>query len=108
MMPNQTTFLFKIESHVSMDEKKSAVKSIPESPGYSPETKSEPLSVVDQIRRTLSCLGYAQLNAVQCVLDGDEVLLTGKLDSFYLKQVAQSVAIKIPGVRNVRNEIQVV
>ena len=91
-----------------MDEKKSAVKSIPESQNFPPETREEHPSVVDQIRRTLSCLGYAQLNAVQCVLNGDEVLLTGELNSFYLKQVAQSVAIKIPGVRNVRNEIQVV
>ncbi|MFT7634245.1 MAG: osmotically-inducible protein OsmY, partial [Mariniblastus sp.] len=31
----------------------------------------------------------------------------GELSSFYLKQVAQSVAVKIPGVREVRNEIQV-
>lgn len=35
------------------------------------------------------------------------MLLTGQLKSFYLKQVAQSVAVKIPGVRSVRNEIEV-
>lgn len=64
-------------------------------------------SLIDQIQRTLACLGYAQLGGVRCIADGDEITLTGQLDSFYLKQVAQSVAIKVPGVRNVRNEIQV-
>jgi osmotically-inducible protein OsmY len=64
-------------------------------------------NLIDQIQHTLSCLGYAQLNSVRCIANGDEVTLTGQLDSFYLKQVAQSVAIKVPGVRNVRNEIQV-
>ncbi len=65
-------------------------------------------NVIDQIQRTLSCLGYAQLNHVRCTADGDMITLTGQLDSFYLKQVAQSVAVKISGTQNVRNEIQVV
>jgi osmotically-inducible protein OsmY len=64
-------------------------------------------TVVDRIQRTLACLGYAQLNNIRCVANGDEITLNGQLDSYYLKQVAQSVAIKIPGVRNVRNDIQV-
>jgi len=62
---------------------------------------------IAKIHRTLNCLGYAQLQGVRCHLDGDEIVLTGSLDSFYLKQVALSVALKLPGVRNVRNEIQV-
>ena len=64
-------------------------------------------SIEDRIRNSFSKLGYAQLNAVKCTAQGDQLLLTGELDSFYLKQVAQSVAIKIPGVRNVQNEIRV-
>lgn len=65
------------------------------------------LSLEDRVRISFDQLGYSQLNAVQCRADGDSMLLTGKLKSFYLKQVAQSVAIKIPGVRSVRNEIEV-
>ena len=60
-----------------------------------------------QFHQTLERLGYAQLKAVRCEMSGDEMILRGQLDSFYLKQVAQSIAIKIPGVRCVRNEIQV-
>jgi len=33
--------------------------------------------------------------------------MTGELDSFYLKQVAQSVAIKILGAKFVQNQIEV-
>lgn len=65
------------------------------------------LSLEDRVRISFEQLGYPQLNAVQCTATGDQMLLTGELSSFYLKQVAQSVAVKIPGVREVRNEIQV-
>lgn len=75
------------------------------------ETVSEIFSdheeIASRLRRTLNCLGYAQLNRVHCRIEGDEIVLLGELNSFYLKQVAQSVALKMPGVRNVRNEIVV-
>lgn len=60
-----------------------------------------------QIRASFEALGYAQLSAIACDTNGDEVRLSGVLDSFYLKQVAQSVAVRIPGVRLVKNEIEV-
>ena len=65
------------------------------------------LTLEDRVRISFEQLGYPQLNAVRCNAEGDEMLLTGELHSFYLKQVAQSVAVKIPGVRSVRNEIEV-
>ena len=68
---------------------------------------SEVKFLEQQIRTSLSQLGYSQLNAIECSAQADEVLLTGQLDSFYLKQVAQSVVVKIPGVQTVRNEIVV-
>ena len=65
------------------------------------------LSLEDRVRISFEQLGYPQLNAIKCIAEGDQMLLTGVLNSFYLKQVAQSVAVKIPGVRDVRNEIEV-
>ena len=53
-------------------------------------------------------IGYQQLNSITCEMKGDELVLSGNLNSFYLKQVAQSVAVKIPGVGSVRNEIVVI
>jgi osmotically-inducible protein OsmY len=53
-------------------------------------------------------MGYPQLRSVDCQSEGDSILLSGKIESFYMKQMAQEVATKTPGVRAVRNEIQVV
>ena len=64
-------------------------------------------TIVEQIRALLAKLGYSQLNSIHCSANGNDVVLSGKLESFYLKQVAQTVAMKVPGVRNVRNEIEV-
>ena len=71
------------------------------------DTKITTLSLEDRVRISFEQLGYPQLSAVKCLAQGDQMLLTGTLSSFYLKQVAQSVAVKIPGVRDVRNEIEV-
>ena len=65
------------------------------------------LSLEDRVRISFEQLGYPQLNSVRCSATGGLMLLTGELNSFYLKQVAQSVAVKIPGVREVQNEIEV-
>lgn len=64
-------------------------------------------ALIDRIHQNLGRLGYVQLQNIKCFRDGDEIVLTGSLDSFYLKQVALSVAMKLPGVNNVRNEIMV-
>ena len=72
------------------------------------EAETPELTLEDRIRLAFEQLGYPQLKAIQSVAEGDEIRLTGKLSSFYLKQVAQSVVVKIPGVRSVLNEIEVV
>lgn len=66
------------------------------------------LSLEDRVRISFDQLGYPQLNAITCVAEGDLMRLTGTLNSFYLKQVAQSVAVRTPGVRSVENEIEVI
>ncbi|MDG1875172.1 MAG: BON domain-containing protein [Mariniblastus sp.] len=71
------------------------------------QSDSTTLSLEDRVRISFEQLGYPQLNAIKCSADGDQMLLSGVLNSFYLKQVAQSVAVKIPGVRSVSNQIEV-
>lgn len=64
--------------------------------------------LVSQVRDSLRKLSYHQLDDVECaVVSEDHVTLTGKLHSYYLKQIAQTIAIKVPGVRRVTNEILV-
>lgn len=79
----------------------------PDSESSAPDSGTAALSLEDRVRISFEQLGYPQLNAIQCQATGDQMLLTGELSSFYLKQIAQSVAVKIPGVRIVQNEIQV-
>lgn len=65
------------------------------------------ITLEDKVRISFERLGYPQLNAIELTADGDIMLMTGKLNSFYLKQIAQTVAIKIPGIRSVENQIEV-
>ena len=78
-----------------------------------PESQSSPDqpnplgSLQQRLRESFEQLGYPQLQAIECLVEGDTVRLTGQLDSFYLKQVAQSVAMKIAGPHFVQNLIEV-
>ena len=90
-----------------LSKEKAANMTNSESESSSADSPITELSLEDRVRISFEQLGYPQLNAIQCIATDDLMLLTGELSSFYLKQVAQSVAVKIPGVREVRNEIQV-
>ena len=68
-------------------------------------SKEAPLE--ELVRRGFVQLGYQQLNLVECSTEDGILVLRGQLDSFYLKQVAQTVAVKIAGIRSVKNEIHV-
>lgn len=52
-------------------------------------------------------LGYLQLECIDCHVADGTAYLRGEISSFYLKQIAQSVALNIQGVHQVKNQIQV-
>ena len=60
-----------------------------------------------RVHLTMQRLGYTDLQNVRCIANNGHVHLRGTLKSFYLKQVAQSIAMKTPGVRKVTNDIAV-
>ncbi len=49
--------------------------------------------------------GYIRLSGIKCEAHGSTVVLKGMLTTFYLKQVAKSIASKVPGVEKVVDEI---
>lgn len=49
-----------------------------------------------------------RVNEVAISQEGRTLLLTGRLPSFYLKQLVQEAVRHVPGVQNVRNMIDVV
>ena len=64
--------------------------------------------LVTRVKQSLGKLSYRQLDGVICSADErNQVTLSGKLQSYYLKQIAQTIAQKVPGVRLVRNNILV-
>lgn len=60
-----------------------------------------------RVKLSLERLGYQQLRAVNCRVDRGDVCLTGRLPSYYLKQIAQTIAMRVPGVYRITNEIEV-
>lgn len=72
------------------------------------DTTDAPTPGLEELLRiSFDQLGYQQLNNIRCEVEGNVMVLSGNLKSFYLKQVAQTVAVKIPGVASVRNQIEV-
>lgn len=51
--------------------------------------------------------GYGPLRAVSVMANGGVVTLKGRVPTYYLKQLAQHRAIRVPGVIVVENQIQV-
>lgn len=49
-----------------------------------------------------------RMNDVAITQDGRTLLLTGRLPTFYLKQLVQEAVRRVPGVHGVRNMIDVV
>jgi osmotically-inducible protein OsmY len=61
----------------------------------------------DRIEGALGESGYDQLRKLQVAVDAGEVVLRGRLPSYYLTQLALTKAMRVEGVARVRNEIQV-
>jgi osmotically-inducible protein OsmY len=64
--------------------------------------------ISDEVARSIRELSCRQIRDIECVYRDGVVTLCGTLASFYLKQIAQSIASKVPGVNRVVNEISVV
>lgn len=51
--------------------------------------------------------GYAGLQNVRCESEGDRMILSGIVPSYYMKQIAQTVAGQIDGVEQIDNRLEV-
>lgn len=69
---------------------------------------TDPFVLIERVKSSFQGLGYPQLANVQCEAEASTIYLSGKLTSYYLKQIAQTIAIKVPGIRHVVNDIKVV
>ena len=66
------------------------------------------LSLAEIAAARLAMCPYPPLQRLSCQGEHDVVSLRGRVESFYLKQLAQTLVSHIPGVREVQNEVEVV
>ena len=72
------------------------------------KTPLQGTEIVTRVRQALRKLSYNQLDGVDCLVANGQVTLSGILRSYYLKQIAQAIAMRVPGVQQVENRIQVI
>lgn len=73
------------------------------------DPKAKDLQLRSQIEGALAVSDHAwSLRSVLVEVVAGCVVLSGRLPSYYLKQVAQSDVMKVDGVAQVRNEIRVI
>jgi hypothetical protein len=64
-----------------------------------------PLKTV--VQRQLGASPYWPIRQLVCEIDRDRIVIRGTVPCYYLKQVAQSVALKAVGPDRLRSDIEV-
>jgi hypothetical protein len=59
------------------------------------------------VEGALCATGYGPLRAIEVTVHARLVILGGRVPSYYLKQVAQTTALAVPGARQIRNDLDV-
>jgi osmotically-inducible protein OsmY len=73
-----------------------------------PSQSLEDLHVAEGVGRALCATGYPALRTIEVSVCSGQAVLRGRIRSYYMKQVAQAVALAVPGVVGLCNELEVV
>src|SRR5271166_3940636 len=68
----------------------------------------EDYRLAERVERALRATGYGALRTVRVSVNARVVILGGRVSSYYLKQLAQSAALAVPGAHQIRNDLDVV
>jgi osmotically-inducible protein OsmY len=63
--------------------------------------------LVRQVRHALTRSGYVELRSVEVTGVRDGIQLNGHVRTYYLKQMAQALAMQIEGVNCMENQMEV-
>jgi osmotically-inducible protein OsmY len=66
------------------------------------------LRLAERVERALHASAYAALRGVRITVHARAVILAGRVPSYYLKQVAQTLALAVPGILQIQNGLEVV
>ncbi len=83
-----------------------AINTSLDAPGLD-DSASRPTTLGDQVATQLRENPFPTLKRIRCEVQEDIVVLRGRLPSYFLKQMAQTLCGQVLGVRSVRNEIEV-
>ncbi|MBS0201263.1 MAG: BON domain-containing protein [Planctomycetes bacterium] len=64
--------------------------------------------ILNEVHEAFQNSGFEQLKRIQVYCDHGGLTLQGRISTYYLKQVAQEVARKVPDVRDIDNDLYVV
>lgn len=78
-----------------------------ESMTFSSRRELDPQTIQAAIQEALHRAGYGELRRVQVKCDGEAVTISGRVPTYYLKQLAQHVALDVAGIERIRNELHV-
>jgi osmotically-inducible protein OsmY len=67
----------------------------------------EDLRLAERVQRALRATGYLPLRGIDVIVQARLVILAGRVPSYYLKQVAQTTVLAVPGAEKVRNGLEV-
>jgi hypothetical protein len=66
------------------------------------------LRLAERVERAVRATGYPSLRTIEVAACERLVILRGRVPSYYMKQMAQATAVAVPGVCEVRNDLDVV
>jgi osmotically-inducible protein OsmY len=66
------------------------------------------IDLAERVERALRISGYAPLRAIEVTVCAGVVILRGQVSSYHMKQLAQVIAMDVPVVRELRNDVEVV
>ena len=67
----------------------------------------EDLCLAERVERALRATGYGSLRGIKVTVRARDVILGGRVPSYYLKQLAQDTALAVPGAHQIRNDLEV-
>ncbi len=69
--------------------------------------RPDPQAIQAAVQEALHLAGYGELRRVAVECDGGAITIVGGVPTYYLKQLAQNIALDVPGIERVRNELHV-
>lgn len=67
----------------------------------------EDCRLAERVKSMLTGTGYGPLRNVRVTVRARSVILSGRVPTYHLKQVAQAIASSVPGAWQIHNELSV-